>query len=129
MFEEASRLKLRFDSSVGKLTVEDLWQLPLSSTRAVVNLDDIARKLHKQLRNDDDVSFVDKDRKSDSTVQLRFDIIKHIIDVRLAEDVAESQKQENARRKQKLLSIIADREDDALRSMPLDELRKAIEEL
>jgi len=66
-----------------------------------------------------------KNRKSDPTVQMKFDLVKHIIDVRLAENKIEAEKQSNALKKQKLLSIIADKEDESLRSMPLDELPKS----
>ena len=33
MFEQAARLKLRFETSRGLLSVEDLWDLPLTSAR------------------------------------------------------------------------------------------------
>jgi len=130
MFEQAARQKFRFDSSRGLLTVEDLWDIPLSSTSPTrANLDDIARGLHRRLRNDEDVSFVEPDRKSDATVQTMFDLVKRVIEVRLAENAAARSLREKAEKKQQLLSILKDRELDAFKTMPVDELRKAIEAL
>jgi len=128
MFEKAVRLKLRFDTPVGKLSIEDLWELPLTS-RQYTNLDDLARSLHRQLKNDDDVSFVDDERKSDVTTQLKFDIVKHIIDVRLVERTAAVEAEKNREKKQKLLSILAEREDDTLRSLSVEELRELVNSL
>jgi hypothetical protein len=129
MFEKAARLKLRFESPKGLLTVEELWDLPLTSSRNAANLDDIARGLNRQLKNADDVSFVNKEQKSDEKVQLKFDLVKRIIDTRLAENEAAAKARERAERKQKLLSIVAEREDDTLKAMPLEELRKLLNEL
>jgi len=129
MFEKASRAKFRFDTPKGQLTVEDLWDLPLTSSTGRANLDDVARGLHRQLKNDDNVSFVDTVNKSDQVVQMKFDLVKHIIDVRLAENEIARKKQHDAEKRQKIMSIIADREDDALKNLPLEELRKALSEL
>jgi hypothetical protein len=129
MFEKASRLKVRFDTGKGQLTIEDLWDLPLTSNTGRVNLDDIAIGLNKQLKNDDDVSFVVKDRKSDSVVQLKFDIIKHIIEVRLAENEANAKARQNAEQKQRILQLIADKQDEALKGKSLEELHTMITEL
>ena len=129
MFEKASRLKLRFDTNKGMLSVEDLWDLPLLSATNKVNLDDIARSLHRQLKNDDDVSFVNLDRKSDKIVQLKFDVVKYIIEVRLAEADAAKITRENREKKDRLLQLIAERQDDDLKNMPLDDLKKMVAEL
>ena len=129
MFEKASRLKLRFDTNKGMLSVEDLWDLPLLSATNKVNLDDIARSLHRQLKNDDDVSFVNLDRKSDKVVQLKFDVVKYIIEVRLAEADAAKVARENREKKDRLLQLIAERQDDDLKNMPLDDLKKMVAEL
>ena len=129
MFEKASRLKLRFDTNKGMLSVEDLWDLPLLSATNKVNLDDIARSLHRQLKNDDDVSFVNLDRKSDKIVQLKFDVVKYIIEVRLAEHDAAKVARENREKKDRLLQLIAERQDDDLKNMPLDDLKKMVAEL
>lgn len=126
MFEKASRLKLRFESPKGLLSVEDLWDLPLSGTASRANLDDVARGLFKQLKSGDDVSFVEKARKSDETLQLKFDVVKHVIDVRLAEAEAASKAKETAEKKQQVLRIIAEKKDKKLYDMPIEDLEKLI---
>lgn len=129
MFEKATRQKLRFDSSKGQLTVEDLWDLPLTSATGKANLDDVARTLHRQLKNDDNVSFVNVEQKSDETVQLKFDIVKHIIDVRLAENATANVLRSNAEKKQNLLAIIAQKESETLMGASLDELKAMVASL
>ncbi len=123
MFEKISRSKVRFDSVKGQLTVEDLWDLPLTSTRGQANLDDIARALHKKLKNGDDVSFVDTAKKSDPAIQLAFDVVKHIIEVRLAENDAAAQKRARDDRRIVLQEAIARKESEAIGSKSVDELR------
>lgn len=121
IFEIAARRKLRFDTPKGPLTVEDLWSLPLE--RGVANLEDIAKGLHGLLKSDADVSFVRKEKKADPTVQLKFDIVVHIINTRVAEDEARATREADAAWDQKVLSIIKDREEESLRTLPLEELR------
>ena len=123
IFEQASRLQLRFGSPKGDLTAEDLWVLPLTSSIYKPNLDDIARSLFRQLKSGDDVSFVTTSQKSDPKLQLSFDVVKHIIDVRLAENAAALQAKANAERKQKILGLIAEKEDGKLASMSEEDLR------
>lgn len=129
MFIKASRQKVRFSTTKGELTVEDLWDLPLTSNTNKVNLDDIARGLFRQLKNDDGVSFVEKAQKSDETIQLKFDIAKYIIDVRLAENEASRVQKDNKDKKQTLLAIIAQKETESLMGASLDDLRKMAESL
>ena len=125
MFEQASRLKLRFESAKGLLSVEDLWDLPLTSTRST-SLDEIARSLHLQLKSGTDVSFVDPEKKSDPAIQMAFDLVKHVIDTRLAENAAAAAASANKERKQKLLGILANKQDEALLGMSVEDLRAAI---
>lgn len=129
MFEKASRKKLRFESPKGFLSVEDLWDLPLTSSTGRANLDDIARGLHRQLNNSNDVSFVVKEQKSDETIQLGFDIVKHIIDIRIAENEAQLVAKANKEKKQMLLGIIAQKENEQLLNMPMDELKKIVDSM
>ena len=105
MFEQASRLKLRFETTRGVLSYEDLWDLPLTSARSV-SLNDIAIGLHHQLKHDT-VSFVDDEERPDPRLQLSFDIVKHIIDVRKAEQKTLAEARAKAEQKQKLLGLLA----------------------
>lgn len=127
-FELATRLKVRFDTPKGLLSVEDLWDLPLTSVKGA-NLDDIARQLHLELRSDNDVSFVNPAQKSDTGLQLKFDLVKHVIDIRLAENAAVANLAANKQRKQHLLGIIQQKEGEALSALSVDELRKMVEDL
>ena len=127
MFEKASRMKLRFNTSKGMLSVEDVWELPLTSNSGRVNLDDIAKELFKQLKESDVVSFVTKKTDSNEYTQLAFDIIKHIIDIKLLEREENARIKSNKEKKQQLLALIAQKENEQLGGMSLEEL--AISEL
>ncbi len=125
MFEQASRLKLRYDTRLGQLSVEDLWDLPLTGA---VSLDGIAIGLHKQTQNES-ISFVVTENRTDPSVQLRFDIVQHIINVRLAEKKLADDARVTAEKKQKLLSIIARKEDTELEGASLEDLRAMVADL
>lgn len=129
MFEEANRLKLRFDTPKGALTAEDLWDLPLTSTTGKANLDDIAKGLFRQLKDEENVSFVSPSKSKDKTVQMKFDIVKHIIDVRVAERNAAETARQNKEKKDMILGIIAQKENEKLTGASLEELRAMVESL
>ena len=87
MFEKASRMKLRFSSSKGELTVEQLWDLPLQS-KTGFDLDTLARAINRELRTLEDDSFVDTPRSNPRKIQLELslEIVKRIIDVKQTEN-------------------------------------------
>lgn len=130
MFEKASRLKLRFDTVKGQLSTEDLWDLPLTSQTGKVNLDDIAKDLFRRLKNEgDSISFVTPVGASDSTMQLKFDIVKHIIDVKVTERDAAAQAASKRDQKQRILEVIAQKENEQLLGSSLEDLRRMAESL
>lgn len=128
LFEKASREKLRFDSTVGYLSVEDLWDLPLTSERKA-NLDDLAKALAKQVKDSEVESFVVKTTKANETLQLKFDIVKHVIEVRLAENEAVKVRREAREKKDRLLELIAKKQDENLASKSVEELQQMVEAL
>lgn len=125
-FLKASRAKVRFDSPKGLLSMEDLWDLPLSSGTGKANLDTIAMDLHRQLKAKEEVSFVLKEVKPDEVTQLKFDIVKQIIDIRLEENEAAAKARTNAEKKQNLLALIATKENEQLAGTSLEELRAMV---
>lgn len=130
-FIAATRLKLRFDTPKGQATIEDLWDLPLTSGTGKANLDDIAKGLHRDLRASADTqSFVTPaSNGSNAELELKFEIVKHVIDVRIAErdKAADAAKRREA--KQNILAIIAKKEAEQIEGLPLEELKKMAEAL
>ncbi len=132
IFEQASRERIRFQTQVGAVSVEDLWDLPLSSKTNKPNLDDIAKGLYKELKNTEDaVSFVNKPATSSKTnrTQLMFDIVMHIINVRLEENAVAAKTRETAEKRQKIMEILADREENTLKTASTEDLNKMLDEL
>lgn len=129
IFERASRLNLTFDTTKGVISFNDLWKLPLTSNTSKLNLDGIACEMYAGLQSTKTISFVDNATKADDMTQLRFDIVKHIIDVKLAEREAENQARIHREKKNRIMELIARKEDQALADMPLDELRNLVKEM
>lgn len=130
MFEKAVRLKLRFDSPNGQLSAEDLWDLPLTSVnKKTANLDDLAIHLNKELKETVTESFVKKSTKSNEAVKLKFDIVLKVIEVKQIEADAASLKRTNAEKKQKLLELVAQKQDESLKGKSVEELQALIEAL
>jgi hypothetical protein len=136
LFEQATRLALRFDSPKGLLSVEDLWGLPLTSPSGNrANLDAIAIDLHKQTRDIAEVvSFVTPETDSIAAsvrteLLLKFEVIKHIIRVRVAERDQAREALDRKEKKQRLLALIAQKEDAALGEKSVEELRALAESL
>lgn len=129
MFEKASRLKLRFPSPKGALTVEDLWDLPLTSATGKANLDDLARTLHQQLESQKIGSFVTKAAPIAAGTQLQFDIVLRVIEVRLAENEAAAQREAARAKKQQIMEIIERKETEVLSGASLDDLRAMLSSL
>ena len=124
MFEQATRLKLRFETAKGALTVEDLWDLPLTST-SKPNLNDLAKGLSRYLRENEE-DFVGVASKADTAAQLKFSIVKHIIGVRLAEDEAAKAASDRRETKNRIMALIAEKQDENLRGKSLEELQAMV---
>lgn len=118
MFEQATRLKLRFNHK-GLCSVEDLWDLSLKS------LDIIYKELKKQSKEQKEESLLGIKDQNDKILDIKIEIIKYIVEVKLME-----QKQRQlASQKQKLLAIIAEKEDKKLYDMDIEDLKKLAQEL
>ena len=129
MFEQASRAKLRFPSIKGALTVEDLWDLPLTSNTGKANLDDVARSLGERLESTVTKSYVTKTEASDDNTKLAFNIVLRVIEVRLAENEAALKAKGNREKKQQLLEILERKQNAQLETLSAEEIRAMIEAL
>ena len=129
LFFEAARQKIKFETAKGVLSTEDLFDLPLRSHTERANLDTIAMKLNKQLEDAGTKSFVDETVAGNEETKLKFDIVLCVINFKKAENKAKLERKENAEKKQQLLSLIANKENEKLADMDLDDLRKMVEKL
>lgn len=129
LFEIASRKKYRFNSPKGPLTVEHLWGLPLTDAHGNVSLDMIAKSIFADMKDEGEVSFVEKSPMTDDTLSNKLDIVKHIIAVKLAEREAFMNQKAVAEKKRLLNQIIAEKENDELKGKSLDDLRKMAADL
>lgn len=122
IFEVASREKLRFDTSKGFLTVENLWDLPLTSA-VKVSLDAVARQVNAELKAVTEESFVvTTSNPAKASLETKLEIVKYIIQVRLAENEARLASVKKAAEKEKLLSILDQKQDAELQDLSKEEL-------
>lgn len=129
IFEQASRKQIRFASNRGELLTEQLWSLPLQS-KTQCDLDTIAKDVNKSLRDVTDDSFVStKTNPAKPQLELKLEILKHIIAVKQAEAEASASAVARAQQRSKLLNALAEQEDNALKAMTPEQLRAQLQEL
>jgi len=129
IFEQAARAKLRFTSVIGLLTTEDLWNLPLTSKNSV-NLDAVAKQANAELKALGEESFVavvTSPGKADA--ELRMEIIKHVIAVKLEQNEAKRQRTALLEEKSKLLDILSEKKDEALKTLTPEQIQARLAEL
>ncbi len=126
MFKRASRLKLRFRTVKGDVSTEDLWDIPLTSRTTGFSLNDLAKSLSKAVKEDAEEDFVAKKSAANSVLDLKFSIVKEVIKDRLEERELNKNRVAAKAQKEKILSIIASKEDEALLSMDIEELKKMV---
>lgn len=129
LFLKASRIKLRFQTKRGSITVEDLWDLPLTSNTGKVNLDELAIEAFNKIEQTPTVSFVTTVSKADSIAELQLEILKYVISVKQAENSEKLQANAKAAEKQKLLEILSRKQDAAKENLSEQELIDMINKL
>jgi hypothetical protein len=126
IFEYATRNKLRFSSIRGELTVEQLWDVPLRS-RDDFNLNVIAKTVNKALKDVSEESFVETTKTAAHTrLEMAMEVVKYVIDVKLTEEETAKKRAANKQEKEKLLAILAEKQDGKLSELSEKELQKRI---
>lgn len=115
-FKEASKLGLRFQTNKGLLSVEQLWSL------SVTELDNLAVSLEAQVESSTKKSFIVKKTEKDKTAKLRFDIVLEILEDKVDERDAASKKKEDKAHNDKILALIAKKQEGELEGKSVEEL-------
>lgn len=126
MFEKASKMKLRFDTVHGRITIEDLWDMPL--TDSDFSLDTLAKQINKKVKESGEESFVKPSSVARLIPELSLEIVKRVIAVRLEEIDQQKARVATKARKDRIMAILEDKEDDSLKEKSADELRELLEE-
>lgn len=117
IYKLASQLKLRFQTSVGVLTTEQLWEL------SITILDALTVALEKATKESGIKSFLVEKTEEDKTAKLMFDIAYDVLITRVEEQKALQETKSNKEHNEKILSLIADKHDDSLKEKNVDELK------
>jgi hypothetical protein len=119
LFKVATKKKYRF-SYKGQVTVEDLWDL------SVEELDKIYKNLKSLQKNASEESLLQTVTKEDKELNNKIEIIKTIVTDKLAAKdramKAASQRAQN----QRILEIMADKQDAALKEKSIEELQNML---
>lgn len=121
MYKKASKLKLRFVTPVGKVSVEMLWTLSLTG------LNDLAIALEPLVAKRK--SFISDTTEVDVANKLRFDIVCDIITTKLGERDTANTRQENKEKKQVLMGLLKKKEMESMESKSPEEIRKMLADL
>ena len=122
IFEYATRNKVRFPFK-GMISVENLWDLSLT------NLDSIYKILNKQVKQSEEESLLSTKASVDTELEVQIAIVKHIVSVKLTEKETAEKASAKKAQKQKIMSIIATKENEALQNSSIDDLKKMLDEL
>jgi len=122
IFEKASRKKYRFNYK-GQCTLEDLWDIKLEA------LDGMYIALTKELNEKKGVGLLETKNKKEEILEDKIKIIRHIVETKLQEQKNQEDATLRAERKQKILGMIADKQDQALEGKSIEELTKLVESL
>lgn len=129
IFETASRNKLRFQSTFGSLSVEQLWDLPLTSRGSSDDLDSLAKAANRDLKELEEESFVVKSSIAKSELELPLEILKHIISSKLKDIEDAKSRRDRADQRETLLRILKDKEVSEMEGMSKDDILKQLAEI
>ena len=115
MFEVAVRNKFRFPFK-GVISVEDLWDL------SVQQLDGIFKTLKSQEKKAQEESLLDTRTPEDEILTAKIEIIKYIVNTKLEKAKQAERAKEAHDQKQKILGILAEKQDEDLRNKTPEEL-------
>lgn len=121
-FEIAVRNKYRFPFK-GSITVEDLWDLSMS------DLDKVYKALNAQKKQSEEDSLLSTRNAESDELQIKIDIVKYIYSEKVVEKENREKAAENRAKRQRIMEILANKQDAALENMSEDELKAMLSQM
>lgn len=119
-YKLASQQKLRFQTNKGLLSVEQLWDLSLP------DLDALAVSLEDEHKQSGKKSFLVTKSVKDKTAKLRFDIVLDVLTSKVEEAQAFTEAKEVKEHNEKIINLIAEKQDEDLKGKSVKELHKML---
>jgi hypothetical protein len=123
VFMNATRKKYRFSTAKGNLTTEQLWDLPLES------LDEIWQKINATIEDASRTSLLSVRSNKNIELTEKAEVVKAIVEYKLAAAEKADKARQTKAEKERILNIIAAKQEQELASMSIDELKKRLEAL
>lgn len=126
IWKKASKEKLRFTTTYGVVSSEQLWDLKMDVLKTVVI------NAHEELVNSNNKVSEDLDFLSDSSLenpekdraQLAYDIVKDVWQTRAEDNRKAYELEDKKRYNQHLDELIAEKKESDLKSLSIEELEK-----
>lgn len=122
LFELASREKFRYPYK-GQISTEDLWDL------SAEKLDLVFKALSNQKKTTMEESLLGQPTREEQILEAKLNIVRYIFATKQEELEQRRQKAANAEKRRRIMEIIASKEDDALASQSVEDLKKMLDEL
>lgn len=122
LFEMATRSKLRFPSTKGELSVEDLWDL------SDKDLDVVYKNLKDQEVKSSEESLLN-DANVDPKLTAAIGIVRYIFTTKRKEKLAEKERINKKQTQKKYIDALSKKQDEAIEKMSEAELRAMIDSL
>ena len=122
LFEMATRNKMRFPSTTGELSVDDLWDL------SDKDLDVVYKNLKDQEVKSSEESLLD-DANVDPKLTAAIGIVKYIFTTKRNERLAEKERINKKLTQRKYIDALSKKQDEAIEKMSEAELRAMIDSL
>ena len=123
IFEQATKMQVRFTTRRGVLSVEDLWHIKVSF------LDEIYADLSRQKEATQRHSLIEKKSDESAKIDLKLSLVEHVFAARKEAAEKATAKADRAAKKQKLLAILSKKQDQQYEEMSAEELQQIIEEM
>ena len=129
-YKRALKNGYRYESVRGLLTTEDLFDLPLTGNNGF-NLDQVAIAIDEKMEKLGSKSFVNSNAKSAQrkVEEAKLEIVKDIIADKIEEQEKVKRAAEKAAKKQKILELLAKKQDESLEAKSEEELLAELEAL
>lgn len=115
-FKLASQKKLRFNTSKGLLSTEQLWDLSLE------DLDRLAVSLEEAHKESGKKSFLTKTSAKDKVSKLMFDVVLDVLNTKIEEMQLIQEAAEIREHNKKIISLISEKKEESLKGKSIKQL-------